>query len=255
MGACARRSCTHPTRGAEHQPVSTRVTPRRRPGRGVFSWSHHRHDRKPTDMGEQDTQPSRARRAWSGRWRRPVPPTSSASPGGAILPAYDPLMDSTDPPHPGPPRAGRRATPPRGTPPPPAGWACAWPPPGPGATNLVTPARRRPHGLGADRGHHRPGRRRVDRHRRLPGGRHPRHHDADHQAQLPGHRPRRDPAHDRRGVLHRLDRPSRARCWSTWPSPPCRRGPRSTGRAELLAARLPARSPARTPSRSARPPG
>ena len=29
-------------------------------------------------------------------------------PGGAILPAYDPLMDSTDPAHPGPPRAGRR---------------------------------------------------------------------------------------------------------------------------------------------------
>ena len=70
-------------------------------------------------------------------------------------------------------------------------------------------ARRRAHGLGPDRGRHRPGRCRGDRHRRLPGGRHPRHHDADHQAQLPGHRPRRDPAHRRRGVLHRLHRSSR----------------------------------------------
>ena len=31
----------------------------------------------------------------------------------------------------------------------------------------------------------------------------------DHQAQLPRHRPGRDPARDRRGVLHRLDRPPR----------------------------------------------
>ena len=30
-------------------------------------------------------------------------------PGGAILPAYDPLFDSEGPPRPGPPRAGRRA--------------------------------------------------------------------------------------------------------------------------------------------------
>ena len=130
-------------------------------------------------------------------------------PGGAILPAYDPLMDSTRIRHilvrheQG---AGHAAQ----------GYAAAtgrvgvcMATSGPGATNLVTPARRRPHGLGADGGRHRPGRRRDDRHRRLPGGRHPRHHDADHQAQLPGHRPRRHPAHDRRGLPHRLDRPSR----------------------------------------------
>ena len=30
-------------------------------------------------------------------------------PGGAILPVYDPLIDSIDPPHPRAPRAGRRA--------------------------------------------------------------------------------------------------------------------------------------------------
>ena len=71
------------------------------------------------------------------------------------------------------------------------------------------PDRRRLHGLGPDGRRHRPGRRQHDRHRRLPGGRHPRHHDADHQAQLPGHRPRRDPAGRRRGVLHRLHRPPR----------------------------------------------
>ena len=41
---------------------------------------------------------------------------------------------------------------------------------GPGATNLVTADRRRDHGLGPDRLHHRPGPNRADRHRRLPGG-------------------------------------------------------------------------------------
>ncbi len=129
-------------------------------------------------------------------------------PGGAILPAYDPLMDSTI-------RhilvrheqgAGHAAQ----------GFAAAtgrvgvcMATSGPGATNLVTPLADAhmdsvPHG-----GHHRPGRRRRDRHRRLPGGRHPRHHDAGHQAQLPRHRPRRDPARRRRGLLHRLHRAAR----------------------------------------------
>ena len=129
-------------------------------------------------------------------------------PGGAILPAYDPLMDSTI-------RhilvrheqgAGHAAQ----------GYAAAtgrvgvcMATSGPGATNLVTPiadAHMDSVPMVAD---HRPGRRRGDRHRRLPGGRHPRHHDADHQAQLPGHRPRRHPAHRRRGVPHRLHRPAR----------------------------------------------
>ena len=129
-------------------------------------------------------------------------------PGGAILPAYDPLMDSTRIRHilvrheQG---AGHAAQ----------GYAAAtgrvgvcMATSGPGATNLVTPladAHMDSVPMVAD---HRAGRRRDDRHRRLPGGRHPRHHDADHQAQLPGHRPRRHPAHGRRGLPHRLDRPS-----------------------------------------------
>ena len=84
-------------------------------------------------------------------------------------------------------------------------------------------AGRRAHGLRADGRDHRPGRRRADRHRRLPGGGHPRHHDADHQAQLPGHRPGRHPAHGRRGVLHRRAPAAPARCWSTSRSRRCRR--------------------------------
>ena len=46
--------------------------------------------------------------------------------------------------------------------------------------------RHRDDGLVADRLHHRPGRQPADRHRRVPGDRHHRHHAADHQAQLPG---------------------------------------------------------------------
>ena len=42
--------------------------------------------------------------------------------------------------------------------------------------------RRRDDGLGAGGLHHRPGADRAARHRRLPGGRHDRHHDADRQA-------------------------------------------------------------------------
>ena len=175
-------------------------------------------------------------------------------PGGAILPAYDPLMDSSI-------RhilvrheqgAGHAAQ----------GYAAAT-----GGCRRVhgdlgarrhqpgDAARRRLHGLGADRGDHRPGRRRVDRHRRLPGGGHPRHHDADHQAQLPGHRPGRDPAHrwPRRSTSRRPGRPGpvlvdiaksalQATTTYSWPS-------------EIAPARLPAGHPARTPSRSRRPSG
>ena len=71
---------------------------------------------------------------------------------------------------------------------------------GPGRDQPGDPAGRRAHGLGADRRDHRAGAQRRHRHRRLPGSRHPRHHDAGDQAQLPGHRRRRDPAADRRGL-------------------------------------------------------
>ena len=112
-------------------------------------------------------------------------------PGGAILPAYDPLFDSTKVRHilvrheQG---AGHAAE----------GYAQAtgkvgvcMATSGPGATNLVTPiadAYMDSVPIVAITGQvGRP----VDRHRRLPGGRHLRHHAADHQAQLPGHqRPR-----------------------------------------------------------------
>ena len=73
------------------------------------------------------------------------------------------------------------------------------------------PDRRRADGLRADGRHHRPGRPRDDRHRRLPGGRHLRHHDADHQTQLPGHRSGRDPTNDRGRVPPGSDRPTRRR--------------------------------------------
>ena len=94
---------------------------------------------------------------------------------------------------------------------------------------------RRLHGLGADGGHHRPGRHQPDRHRRVPGSRHHRHHAADHQAQR---------ARDRAwsGSRRRWPRRStspppagRARCSSTCPRtssrPPGRGGwPMASGR-------------------------
>jgi acetolactate synthase-1/2/3 large subunit len=123
----------------------------------------------------------------------------------AILPAYDPLLDSVKVRHilvrheQG---AGHAAE----------GYAAAtgkvgvcMATSGPGATNLVTPiadAYMDSVPIVAITGQVNS----RDRHRRLPGGRHPRHHDADHQAQLPRHRPDRDPARHRRGLPHRLDR-------------------------------------------------
>ena len=80
---------------------------------------------------------------------------------------------------------------------------------GPGATNLVTPIADAQHGLGADGRDHRAGGPRDDRHGRLPGGRHLRHHDADHQAQLPRHRPGRHPTDDRGRVPPGIHRPTR----------------------------------------------
>jgi acetolactate synthase-1/2/3 large subunit len=98
-------------------------------------------------------------------------------PGGAILPAYDPLFDSKV-------RhilvrheqgAGHAAT----------GYAQAsgkvgvcMATSGPGATNLVTPDRRRLHGFRPDRRDHGSGSQRCDRVGCVPGGRHPGHHAA-----------------------------------------------------------------------------
>ena len=172
-------------------------------------------------------------------------------PGGAILPAYDPLFDSQDPAHPGAPRAGRRPRGPglrRGDRP----GRCLHGHLRPGRDQPGDADRRRPHGLGADGRHHRPGRRRRDRHRRLPGGRHPRHHDADHQAQLPGHRPRGDPAD---GSPRRSTSPppaGPARCSSTSPSRRCRRRRRSTWPTEL---HLPGYRPVDPAARQADPRG
>ena len=112
-------------------------------------------------------------------------------PGGAVLPVYDPLFDSQKLRHvlvrheQG---AGHAAS----------GYAHAtgkvgvcMATSGPGATNLVTPladAQMDSIPVVAITGQVG---RATDRHRRLPGSRHLRHHHADHQAQLPGPRRRR----------------------------------------------------------------
>ena len=74
--------------------------------------------------------------------------------------------------------------------------------------------RRRLHGLGADRLHHRPGLLEPHGDGCLPGGRHRRHHDADHQALLPREARRGHPRRDRGGVRdrrHRSPRPGARR--------------------------------------------
>ena len=124
-------------------------------------------------------------------------------PGGAVLPVYDPLFDSQKLRHvlvrheQG---AGHAAS----------GYAHAtgkvgvcMATSGPGATNLVTPlADAYMDSIPVVAVTGQVGRA-PDRHRRLPGSRHLRHHHADHQAQLPGPRRRRHRAGDGRGVPHR----------------------------------------------------
>ncbi len=66
--------------------------------------------------------------------------------------------------------------------------------------------RRRDHGLGPDRLHHRAGPHRADRHRRVPGGRHDRHHPADRQALDGDPGPAADPQGHPRGLPHRAHR-------------------------------------------------
>ena len=81
---------------------------------------------------------------------------------------------------------------------------------GPGRHEHGHRHRHRDDGLVADRLHHRPGRQRAHRLRRVPGDRHHRHHAADHQAQLPGDARRRRGAGDPRGVRRRGQRPARS---------------------------------------------
>ena len=129
-------------------------------------------------------------------------------PGGAILPAYDAMLQYPDSPHPGAARAGRDAH---------GGRLRARDREGRRRDRDLRP-RRDQHGdrhrdgddgLVADRLHHRPGRQQADRLRRVSGDRHHRHHAADHQAQLPGHVRRGRCAGGARGVCRRAQRPSR----------------------------------------------
>ena len=138
-------------------------------------------------------------------------------PGGAVLPIYDALFHQEKvQPHPGPPRAGRD---PRGR------GLCALHRQGRRGAGHLGPRRdqrrHRPHrradGLDPAGLHHRPGADAPDRHRRLPGVRHGRHHPPLHQAQLPGEARRGPAAHPARGLLRRHDRPARARWSSTSP--------------------------------------
>ena len=129
-------------------------------------------------------------------------------PGGAILPVYDPIIDSSI-------RhilvrheqgAGHMAE----------GYAMVTGRPGvamvtsgPGATNIVTPladAYMDSIPLVVVTGQVATA---VHRHRRLPGVRHHRHHHGHHQAQLAGHGRRGHPAGGRRGLPRRHHRPAR----------------------------------------------
>ena len=94
---------------------------------------------------------------------------------------------------------------------------------GPGRHQPDHADRRRDHGLGPDRVHHRPGSHRADRHRRLPGGRRQRDHDADRQALVHGPGPPLHPRLRPRRLPHRLDRPTRSGAGRHPPGPLARR--------------------------------
>ena len=172
-------------------------------------------------------------------------------PGGAILPAYDPLFDSKL-------RhilvrheqgAGHAAE----------GYAAAtgkvgvcMATSGPGATNLVTPiadAYMDSVPMVAD---HRPGAQRLDRDRRVPGGGHPGHHVARSPSTTSWSPtpPRSRGGSPRRSTSPRPADP--ARCSSTSPRTRCRRRTTFVWPADARPARLPAGAPARTASRCAR---
>ena len=123
---------------------------------------------------------------------------------------------------------------------------------GPGATNLVTAIADAvmdsvPTVFLTGPGAHRP-----DRHRRLPGGRHLRHHDADRQALDHDPGPARDPEGDPRGVPHRPHGPPGPGAGRHAAGPLARGHPLRAGR---RASTCPATSPPprATPSRSGSP--
>ena len=111
------------------------------------------------------------------------------------------------PPHPRPPRAGRRPCRRRLRP----GHRPGRRLHGDVGARRDEPGHRHRHGaarLGPDGRDHRQRAGRAHRQGRLPGDRHHRHHPADDQAQLPRPRRRRPAAGHRRGVPHRPDRPA-----------------------------------------------
>ena len=156
------------------------------------------------------------------------------------------------PAHPRPPRAGRRT---RGR------GLRAGDRQGRGVHRHLRPGRDQPghadrrclHGLGADRRDHRPGAASAIG------------TDAFQEADISGitmpitkhsflvQRPEDIAQRDRRGVPPRLDRPARARCWSTSPRTCCRPARRSTGRRRSTCP-VTTRSAVRTASRSAKRP-
>ena len=149
-------------------------------------------------------------------------------PGGAILPAYDAMLDypirhvlvrheqgathMAD----GYARASGRV-----------GVAIATS--GPGATNMVTGIATAMMDSLAHRLHHRPGGQQADRFGCVPGDRHHRRHAADHEAQLSGDARRGHRAGVPRGVRDRGSRAVRARCSSTSPRTRSSRPASSTG--------------------------
>ncbi len=171
----------------------------------------HREKEGPDGRTEQPTARSHPYRRPGAR---PVPRGSRGDrrvrdPWGSDPPRVrPPLRLHESAPHPGPPRAGRRA---RG------GGVRAGDRQGRRLHGDVRARsdqprhsdRRRVHGLGPVSGHHRAGRARLHRHGRLPGGGHLRNHAADHQAQLPGAIRRRSAAGHRGSVPSGWHRPSR----------------------------------------------
>ena len=128
---------------------------------------------------EADRSPSPHQEPRDGRRGGHVRPPRRRDPAG-LRPA-DRLVD---PPHPRAPRAGRRPHGVAATRTRPAAPVSRWSRAAPRATNIVTPLCDAYMDSMPIVVHHRPGRRTGDRHRRVPGGRHRRHHDAGHQAQL-----------------------------------------------------------------------